>query len=165
MLEGYIYDIGLENFFSCRRFTLRSHYCISSISLLYISVNISREIDIGNVKGKIWKCFGKMLLRFFKLAICSVLKCLPFFLHRAPPVETYVYGLLIILFMDIFLVKTVYNNKSVFTTNYGVCALRIMSFFLCFISPGFFFFFILYLFFLFLCSPRTFASPLISFCS
>lgn len=52
----------------------------------------------------------------------------------------YVYGLLIILFMDIFLVKTVYNNKSVFTTNYGVCALRIMSFFLCFISPGFFFF-------------------------
>lgn len=42
--------------------------------------------------------------------------------------------------MDIFLVKTVYNNKSVFTTNYGVCALRIMSFFLCFISPGFFFF-------------------------
>lgn len=79
MLEGYIYDIGLANFFSCRRFTLRSHYHISSISLLYISVNISREIDIGNAKGKIWKCFGKMLLRFFKLAICSVLKCLPYF--------------------------------------------------------------------------------------
>ena len=59
MLEGYVYDIGLEKFFSCRRFTLRSHYCVSSISLLYISLNISREIDIGNVKEKYANVLGK----------------------------------------------------------------------------------------------------------